>query len=169
MIAFAVNITMINAGRILTGFINKVKTIAFKYFACSKNMKTCIGFCAGSISLVVPIFLGELAEDRIRGFLGSSFQIQVTSGNLFVYVLGKYLNWQWLAFSCSLVVLIGILLMSFVPASPRFLLSKGNYFAAARSLAWLRGAKSISQIEDELQSVSTFFLGPDNPTLTRLL
>ncbi|CAL8094285.1 unnamed protein product [Orchesella dallaii] len=130
MIAFAVNLVMVDMGRILTGF------------------------CAGSASMAVPVFLGEVAEDSIRGFLGSSFQFQVTSGNLFVYVLGKYLNWQWLALSCSLVIFVGLILMSIVPPSPRFLLSKGRVQDAARSLVWLRGAESLSQVENELSSIN---------------
>lgn len=103
--------------------------------------------------MAVPVFLGEVAEDSIRGFLGSAFQFQVTSGNLFVYILGKFLNWQWLAFSCSIVILVGLILMSMVPPSPRFLLSKGRVHDAARSLVWLRGADAVSQIESELCSV----------------
>ncbi|ODN03647.1 Facilitated trehalose transporter Tret1 [Orchesella cincta] len=129
MIAFAVNLTMVEIGRILTGF------------------------CAGSASMAVPVFLGEVAEDSIRGFLGSSFQFQVTSGNLFVYILGKYLNWQWLAFTCSLVIFTGLVLMSIVPPSPRFLLSKGRVQDAARALVWMRGADCLSQVENELNSI----------------
>lgn len=62
LIAFAKNATMFIIGRFLNGFSGG-------------------GFC-----VVAPLFISEGAEDSIRGALGSSFQIMITLGILFVYV-----------------------------------------------------------------------------------
>lgn len=154
MIAFAMNIEMVDAGRVLTGrFQILQKNRSHHTIFTSSFFVFITGFCAGSASMAVPVFLGEIAEDNIRGFLGSSFQFQVAAGNLFVYVLGKFINWQWLALSCSIVILAGLILMAIVPPSPRFLLSKGRFYDAARALVWLRGAVAVDQIENELNSV----------------
>lgn len=49
-----------------------------------------------------------------------------------------------------------ILLLSFMPNSPRFLLSRGRDAEALRALAWLRGAQAdirweFQQIQDNVQ------------------
>lgn len=46
------------------------------------------GMASGGLSVVVPIYTGELAEARIRGSLGSYFQLQITLGILYTYVFG---------------------------------------------------------------------------------
>lgn len=49
-----------------------------------------------------------------------------------------------------------ILLLSLMPSSPRFLLSRGRDAEALRALAWLRGARAdirweFQQIQDNVQ------------------
>ena len=53
-------------------------------------------------------------------------------------------------------MLVMTLLLSFMPNSPRFLLSRGRDSEALRALAWLRGADTdirweFSQIQDNVQ------------------
>lgn len=122
------------------------------------NFKSPLGFCAGAASLVVPIYIGEVAEDRIRGMLSSGFQLMVTMGNLFIYTAGTFLNWQWLATVCAAFPLLGGILMMWIPKSPRFLLSKGKQPQASKALMWLRGASSPHDVQNELNSVSWILL-----------
>jgi MFS family permease len=112
-----------------------------------------IGFCAGAASLVVPIYIGEIAQDDVRGMLSSGFQLMVTIGNLFGYILGTFVDWQMLAAVCGVFPLIGFMLMVWIPRSPRYLLAKGQPVEASAALMWLRGAKSVEQIDAELKSV----------------
>jgi MFS family permease len=112
-----------------------------------------LGFCAGSASLIVPIFVGEIAEDRVRGMLCSGFQLMVTLGNATVYVLGTYIDWQWLAFVCGMIPLFGLVLMVFVPPSPTYLLSKDRRVDAITALMRLRGTKSYQKVEKEFETV----------------
>ncbi|CAG7826804.1 unnamed protein product [Allacma fusca] len=129
LIAFAVNIPMMLVGRFLTGF------------------------CAGAFSLTAPVFISETAEDSIRGTLGSAFQLMVTFGFLFSYVVGAFVSWQWLAIASAFVPVIMLILMIYVPASPRYLLSKGEVAEASKALAWFRGAESSQQVEFELRLI----------------
>lgn len=50
------------------------------------------GFATGSYSVIVPLFTSEIAEKEIRGTLGTYFQLQVTGGILFTYVVGSYVS-----------------------------------------------------------------------------
>jgi MFS family permease len=122
------------------------------------NLTIVLGFCAGAASLIVPIYVGEIAEDKIRGLLCSCFQVMVTLGNLTVYVLGTYVTWQWLAFVCGLIQLFGLALMVFVPSSPTYLLSKNRTIDAVGSLMSLRGTKSYQDIEHEFDMVINYIL-----------
>ncbi|XP_029172295.1 facilitated trehalose transporter Tret1-like isoform X2 [Nylanderia fulva] len=43
------------------------------------------GAASGAASVVVPMFTSEIAEQSIRGLLGTIFQLQITAGILFAY------------------------------------------------------------------------------------
>lgn len=69
---------------------------------------------------------------------------------------GLLLPWRWLAVAGEGPVLVMILLLSFMPNSPRFLLSRGRDDEALRALAWLRGAAAdvraeFQQIQDNVR------------------
>jgi len=114
-----------------------------------------LGFCAGSYSLVGPIFISETTEADIRGTLGSLCQLMVTFGIFVSYLVGTFVSWHWLALITAFVPIILTILVLFVPESPRYLLSKGKSKQAREALRWLRGAESTHQIEDEINTVSS--------------
>lgn len=69
---------------------------------------------------------------------------------------GLLLDWRWLAVAGEVPVLTMILLLCFMPNSPRFLLSQGKEDEALRSLCWLRGrdtdyAQEYEQIKDSVR------------------
>ncbi|NWJ12135.1 GTR6 protein, partial [Crypturellus undulatus] len=69
---------------------------------------------------------------------------------------GLVLDWRWLAVAGEVPVLAMILLLCFMPNSPRFLLSQGKEDEALGSLCWLRGkdtdyAQEYEQIKDSVR------------------
>ncbi|XP_063602652.1 solute carrier family 2, facilitated glucose transporter member 8-like [Penaeus indicus] len=79
MIALAYNFALLMAGRVLTGV------------------------CLGIVSSVAPPYIGEFASANIRGALGSSFQVMLTTGILYAFFLGAVVgNWRLQAFLCML-------------------------------------------------------------------
>ena len=69
---------------------------------------------------------------------------------------GLLLPWRWLAVAGEGPVLVMVLLLSCMPNSPRFLLSKGRDTEALQALAGLRGADAdtrgeFEQIQDTVQ------------------
>ncbi|OXA62848.1 facilitated trehalose transporter Tret1-2 homolog [Folsomia candida] len=111
------------------------------------------GFCGGGFSLVAPVFIGETAEDSIRGALGSGFQLMVVLGILFVNTVGSFADWQWLSLICGFVPLVFLISMIFVQESPRYLLMKGKNADASQSLCWFRKKTSSQEVEDELKII----------------
>lgn len=55
---------------------------------------------------------------------------------------GLDLPWRWLAVAGEIPVVIMIILLCFMPTSPRYHVMKGNRAKAVKSLEWLRGPSS---------------------------
>ncbi|CAK9814494.1 Facilitated trehalose transporter Tret1 [Anthophora quadrimaculata] len=107
------------------------------------------GIGSGAFSVVIPIYIAEIAESSIRGTLGSYFQLLLTVGILLTYVLGPLVNMRILSIICAIEVLIFFGIFVFMPESPIFYLKKGTENSARKSLIRLRGAQY--NIENELQ------------------
>ncbi|KAM8943767.1 solute carrier family 2, facilitated glucose transporter member 6 isoform 1-T1 [Lycaon pictus] len=122
--------------------------------------RTLTGFAGGLTAACIPVYVSEIALPGVRGALGATPQLMAVFGSLSLYALGLLLPWRWLAVAGEGPVLIMILLLSFMPNSPRFLLSRGRDTEALRALAWLRGADAdirweFEQIQDNVRRQST--------------
>ncbi|XP_004423682.1 PREDICTED: solute carrier family 2, facilitated glucose transporter member 6 isoform X1 [Ceratotherium simum simum] len=122
--------------------------------------RTLTGFAGGLTAACIPVYVSEIAPPGVRGALGATPQLMAVFGSLSLYALGLLLPWRWLAVAGEGPVLIMILLLSFMPNSPRFLLSRGRDSEATRALAWLRGADTdtrweFEQIQDNVQRQSS--------------
>ncbi|NXF09687.1 GTR6 protein, partial [Smithornis capensis] len=130
------------------------------------------GYAGGVTSAAIPVYISEISHPGVRGMLGACPQIMAVLGSLVLYALGKYLrvwrgketlglvlDWRWLAVAGEVPVLTMIILLCFMPNSPRFLLSQGKEKEALGSLCWLRGsdtdyAQEYEQIKDSVRKQS---------------
>ncbi|NWZ60493.1 GTR6 protein, partial [Haliaeetus albicilla] len=121
------------------------------------------GYAGGVTSASIPVYISEISHPGVRGMLGACPQIMAVLGSLILYALGKYLglvlDWRWLAVAGEVPVLVMIVLLCFMPNSPRFLLSQGKDDEALGSLRWLRGrdtdyAREYEQIKDSVRKQS---------------
>jgi len=71
------------------------------------------------------------------------------------YVFGTFVTWRILTLACAAVPAVFLIIMIFMPESPRHLFAKGRVPEAARALYWLRGVNSSEQVKDELHLVCT--------------
>ncbi|XP_054258047.1 facilitated trehalose transporter Tret1-like [Macrosteles quadrilineatus] len=97
------------------------------------------GLGVGLISVAAPMYISDVAEDSVRGTLGTFFQLQMTVGVLFVYLVGLLKDALSISLVCSSLPLVFICTFVWMPETPSFLLSKGKDKAAAEALQWLRG------------------------------
>jgi sugar porter (SP) family MFS transporter len=113
-----------------------------------------IGLAVGAASMVVPLYIGEVAPPRIRGGLVSLNQLAITSG-----ILVSYLADYWLADTKSWRLMFGlaaipaVLLftgMIFQAESPHWLVMRGRDAEARRVLSRLRAPE---EIEPEIAEV----------------
>lgn len=135
LIVFAKNILMIYFGRLFTGM------------------------AVGATCVAAPLYTGEIAHKKLRGTLGSYFQLMVTLGILYAYVLGKYLSVYRFTIVCSALPVFFLISFAFQPESPAFLLKRGCFEDAKVSLTKLRGAsynvdEELLEIEECLKEVT---------------
>jgi SP family facilitated glucose transporter-like MFS transporter 8 len=112
----------------------------------------------GAGSVIVPIYCEEIAEVSIRGALGTLFDIQVSNGVLFVYLVGAYVSYFWLCIASAIIPAIVLLTFAWMPDSPVYLASKGKAEEAETALYWLRGARYIKDydVRHELERIQKF-------------
>ncbi|XP_066156085.1 facilitated trehalose transporter Tret1-2 homolog [Euwallacea fornicatus] len=113
--------------------------------------------CGVSVGLdftVLPIYIGEIAEDEIRGALGTYLQLFTVVGMLYSFVTGPYMSVTMFNASCLIVPSIFLLTFYlFVPESPYYLLQIGEDEAAEKALMKLRNTVSPDDVQVELSNM----------------
>lgn len=80
------------------------------------------GISTGGSCVVTPMFISEVAENSIRGLLGTCFQLFLTIGILLVFVVGTLTSWVNLSWVCGVIPVVFIGAMFIIPESPTWLL-----------------------------------------------
>lgn len=126
---FASNVEMLYVGRFLTGF-------------------------SGAFSMLAPGYIAEICDVEIRGSLASFMQVMTMMGLLFTYTVGTFLPWRQLSAVCSVIPVIVVICLSFIPRSPSFLVSKGLEEESKSSLLFFRG-KDVNTTKELLEIESS--------------
>ncbi|XP_031350215.1 facilitated trehalose transporter Tret1-like isoform X2 [Photinus pyralis] len=126
--------------------------IAFsKYLWVIYLARLLAGVGVGSTCVAAPMYVTDIAEVRVRGLLGTFFQLQITIGFLIGYTFGVLIeSFQILALVSSVFPIIFLVAFYFMPESPTFLLSKNRIHEARMALQFLRGHGH--EIENELST-----------------
>ncbi|KAK0178814.1 hypothetical protein PV327_007662 [Microctonus hyperodae] len=94
---------------------------------------------SGAISVfVVSIYITEISNDDIRGFLGSFLLFSINIGILLGYTIGATLSYQFSAIFGLTIPVIFIAFFVFMPETPIFLVRNNRIPEAKRSLMWLK-------------------------------
>ncbi|XP_037112229.1 solute carrier family 2, facilitated glucose transporter member 6 [Syngnathus acus] len=109
------------------------------------------GVAGGVTAASIPVYISEISHKSLRGALGTCPQVTAVFGALALYALGLVLPWRWLAVVGCIPALLMVVLLVFMPYSPRRLLSLGREEQAERALHWLRGADY--DIQSELDAI----------------
>ena len=89
------------------------------------------------------MYIGEISSPSLRGLFSAVPQISLAIGVLLVYCVGwiPTLTFQYTAIIAVGMTLLFLLLVLWVPETPRYLITKGRRTAAAQSLKFLRGPR----------------------------
>ncbi|GAB0090525.1 hypothetical protein DMENIID0001_052610 [Sergentomyia squamirostris] len=99
------------------------------------------GLGCGALFVVLPIYVSEISEDKVRGTLGAIFCNMVSIGIVVGRCLGSYLNFYVVPYVVLGLLAIFVLSFPFFPETPQYLLLKRRESKAEKSLKRFRGAK----------------------------
>ncbi|XP_055307619.1 facilitated trehalose transporter Tret1-like isoform X2 [Sitodiplosis mosellana] len=119
-----------------------------------------IGIAIGGSCVVCPVYISEYAETSIRGMLGTCFQLFLTVGILFVFVIGAYTSWITLSWTCLAMPVLNLVGLFFLPESPIWLLKNHRETEAATAIKWFWGRHcnangAIQAIKNELEAAGS--------------
>jgi sugar porter (SP) family MFS transporter len=114
------------------------------------------GLAVGASSVVGPMYIAEISPAGLRGRMTALFQFNVITGIMMAYVSNYLLRdtglepWRWMLGVESIPAAIFLLLLFFIPGSPRFLVKKGRLEEARRILGRIETG-SVDQRMDEIR------------------
>jgi MFS transporter, SP family, galactose:H+ symporter len=117
-----------------------------------------VGAAVGVSSMLVPLYIAELAPEDIRGALVTLNQLAISAGVVIAYYVDYLLsgsgNWRLMFMSAvvpSIVLLAGLM---FLPETPRWLAARGNFDGAAKVLGRIEAPQKAARDLEELRHVT---------------
>ncbi|CAK8688656.1 unnamed protein product [Clavelina lepadiformis] len=145
-------------GRRLTSILSAIPYIVGLLLICFASRvwmlylgRVISGLGVGISSLIVPVYIGEIATAEVRGMLGSGTQLCIVIGILIIYGIGNCLPWRILAAAAIAPPVLLAILSFFIPETPRFLMMKKKPDEAKKALRRLRGVSA--DIDEEYQEL----------------
>ncbi|KAL1137665.1 hypothetical protein AAG570_009361 [Ranatra chinensis] len=104
-------------------------------------------FCAASL------YTAEIADDAVRGALGSVNQVFSGVGMLIQYSVGPYVGYTTLVVVSACVTLLFALVFAFMPESPYHLVNKGHILKAEEVIRWVRHNPPQQLVDKEIAEI----------------
>lgn len=151
-------------GRRRTGIVTAVVfTIGGLGCALATTVPVLVGFrillgvAVGAASVVVPVYLAEIAPTQHRGRISTLNALMITTGILVAYIINALLApmhaWRWMVGLSVLPALAMALGLLALPESPRWLLRRGQRAEAVRVLESLRDEHDVQAELGEIEAV----------------
>src|SRR5215208_7174013 len=116
-----------------------------------------LGLGVGLASMIVPLYIAEIAPADRRGGLVSLNQLMITIGILLSYIVGVIFTpiegWRWMFGVALLPALILGIGMFTLPESPRWLFEHGQLEKARAVLGRSRSPEEIDQELQEMEEI----------------
>jgi len=114
-----------------------------------------IGFASGYSSVLVPVYLGEMAPPSLRGAMGTLTQFALVIGilvsDLLAFPFATDSLWRILFAVTAITAALQLLTAPFLLESPRWLLTRDRHSLKARYIIkQLRGLKTDEEVEREV-------------------
>ncbi|WP_110877373.1 sugar porter family MFS transporter [Franconibacter helveticus] len=118
-----------------------------------------LGVAVGIASYTAPLYLSEMASENVRGKMISLYQLMVTLGILLAFLSDTALsysgNWRAMLGVLALPAIALLIMVIFLPNSPRWLAAKGKHIEAEEVLRMLRDTseKARQELNDIRESL----------------
>lgn len=122
------------------------------------------GLGVGIASMVVPMYIAEIAPAEKRGAQVAYNQLAIVIGIVLVYFVNYFIalqgneewnlntGWRWMFGSEAIPAFLYLVLLFFIPESPRWLLMKGNRGQAQRVLEQFNSHEATREILQEIKT-----------------
>ncbi len=136
-----------------------------------------LGLAIGVATFAAPLYLAEVAPERIRGAMISTYQLMITIGILVAFLSNSVLSysgaWRWMLGIIAIPGMFFLLGVLVLPDSPRWLFMRGRRDEAMRILHRLRNdpeavEREAADIEEQLKTPQRgWHLFLENPNFRR--
>ncbi len=121
------------------------------------------GVGVGLASMLSPLYIAEIAPAKIRGKLVSWNQFAIIFGMLVIYFVNWFIarsgnedwlineGWRWMFFSGVIPAAIFLILLIFVPETPRYLVMNNNEAKALKVLKKISGNDVANSILKDIK------------------
>ncbi|EFQ98877.1 myo-inositol transporter 1 [Nannizzia gypsea CBS 118893] len=118
--------------------------------------RSLVGLAIGMSSLITPLYISELSPSHLRGRMVTVLSLLVTGGQVIAYIVGWLLSsqpsgWRWMVgLGCSPAVM-QLLILAFLPETPRWLVRANRANEARRIMQRVYGdTKESNQIVEHI-------------------
>lgn len=108
------------------------------------------GIYAGGTYALVPLYVAEISQDKVRGSLGSFFIFGLDVGMLMIYVFGAYLSYETVQITFLCIMAVFMVILAFLPDTPISLMRRGKPEAAADAMKFFRGLRKDEMINGDI-------------------
>lgn len=109
-----------------------------------------IGATEGASYTALPMYIGEISDPNIRGFLTSTIAIFAITGTLFINIIGSFMDIFSSSLICAIIPFAHMVTFSTMPESPYYYIKKNRQREARNSLKILRGKANV---DDEMETL----------------
>lgn len=124
-----------------------------------------VGLAVGAASMVVPMYIGELAPKEYRGRLVTLNVLAITGGQLIAYLIAWALadvhnGWRWMFALSAFPAALQLCCLPWLPESPRVLIQRGQQAGARQILRRIYGRRTpdeeidgeVNEMREAMQS-----------------
>jgi SP family xylose:H+ symportor-like MFS transporter len=122
------------------------------------------GIGVGIASMVVPMYIAEIAPPKRRGALVGNYQLAIVIGIVVVYFVNYLIalqgdhnwnlniGWRWMFGSEIVPSILFFIFIFFIPESPRWLIKQGETTKAIAVLQKINTKVEVAQMQVEIQN-----------------
>lgn len=107
------------------------------------------GLTGGGTYVCIPLFVAEIADDHIRGILGSFLMIFTCVGVMISYIAGSYLTYSTAPFVLIAFPIAFTIAFLLLPESPNDLMKQQRFDDAQKSLRFYKNCNADTKMEIE--------------------
>lgn len=126
-----------------------------KYIWYLSALRFIVGITEGAVYTILPMYVGEIVDPDIRGFLSSLLCIFYFVGTLFINCIGPFINISYSSLVVSIFPTVHFVTFLFMPESPYHYVKAAKYEDAETSLKKLKGLNNVRKEIDILKDFIT--------------